>query len=269
MSSTESYVRMTGNKFFFKCFRISEIVFIRSFDTVRRFDFIYQFTDMYRQEQKALNVLHGFTDDIIRTRRNELRSRSNNQKEESHNNDVGSKRKMALLDLLLEANVQGVQLSDTDIREEVDTFMFAGHDTTSTAISFFLYNVAKHPAIQAKLYEEIVDTLGADDRKLSLKDLNALHYLDLVIKESLRLHPVVPYFGRRLCEDVKMNGYTLPRFSNVFISPYVMGRNENIFPDPMTFNPDRFNVETTPQDRNSFAFVPFSAGPRNCIGGLF
>lgn len=251
-------------KMFPKCFRIGEIIFMRGFDTVRRFDFIYKFTEMYRREQKVLSVLHEFTDSVIRSRRNELCN--NLKKEESPIDDFGVKRKMALLDLLLDSTVEGEPLSDMDVREEVDTFMFAGHDTTSSAIGFVLYNLAKYPAIQQKVQDEIVNALGAFNDRVSLRDLNNLHYLDLVIKESLRLYPIVPYFGRKLSEDVQINGYTLPRYSNVYVSPFAMGRNENIFPDPMTFDPDRFSVERTADKFNPFSYVPFSAGPRNCIG---
>lgn len=222
---------------------------------------------MYRREQRALNVLHGFTDSVIRSRRSELCT--NRTINENKNEAVGAKRKMALLDLLLESTIEGESLSDMDIREEVDTFMFAGHDTTSNAISFVLYNVAKYPHVQQKVYDEIVNALGCFDDQVSLKDLNNLHYLDLVIKESLRLYPIVPYFGRKLNEDVKINGYTLPRYSNVYISPFVMGRNENIFPDPLKFDPDRFDVQTTVEKLNPFSYVPFSAGPRNCIGEFY
>lgn len=222
---------------------------------------------MYQREQKVLQVLHEFTDKVIQSRRKELVN--NVVKTDNPIEDVGSKRKRALLDLLLESTIEGEPLSDIDIREEVDTFMFAGHDTTSAAISFLLYNLAKHPIVQQKVYEEINDVLGVSHQNVSLKDLNNLRYLDLVIKESLRLYPIVPYFGRKLNEDVNVAGYTLPRYSNVYISPYVMGRNENIFPDPMKFDPDRFDVETTVEKMNPFSYVPFSAGPRNCIGRLF
>lgn len=221
---------------------------------------------MHRREQEALKVLHEFTDKVIRSRRNELCN--GGKKEEVPVETVGAKRKMALLDLLLESTVEGEPLNDMDIREEVDTFMFAGHDTTSSAISFVLYNVAKYPVVQQKVYAEAVNVLGVSNGQVSLKDLNDLHYLDLVIKESLRLYPIVPYFGRKLNEDVQVNGYTLPRHSNVFISPYAMGRNGNIFSDPMKFHPERFDVETTAEKWNVFSYVPFSAGPRNCIGEL-
>lgn len=220
---------------------------------------------MYREEQKVLKVLHDFANNVIRTRRDEL-CNSKNTGDNQETDGFGSKRKMALLDLLLQSTVDGQPLTDMDIREEVDTFMFAGHDTTSNAISFVLYNVAKYPDIQRKLHEEIVNELGDFDRTTTLKELNNLHYMDLVIKETLRLYPIVPYFGRTLCEDVKVNGFTLPRFSNVYVSPFIMGRNADIFPDPLKFDPNRFNVERTTEKMNPFSYIPFSAGPRNCIG---
>lgn len=222
---------------------------------------------MYRREQEVLKVLHEFTDNVIRSRRKELLN--NVAIADTSIEDIGGKRKMALLDLLLESSVEGQPLSDIDIREEVDTFMFAGHDTTSSAISFVLYNLAKYPVVQRKVYEEVNSVVGVSRQNVSLKELNNLHYLDLVIKETLRIYPIVPYFGRKLSEDVNVMGYTLPQYSNVYISPFIMGRNENIFPDPMKFNPERFDVETTVEKMNPFAYVPFSAGPRNCIGKPF
>lgn len=214
---------------------------------------------------KCLKVLHGFTDGVIQGRRNEL---LNQEKTESLTESSGIKRKMALLDLLLQATIDGKPLTNSDIREEVDTFMFEGHDTTTSGISFCLYNIAKHPDVQRNVFEEIQEEVGSD-KSLTLQVLNKLHYLELVIKESLRLYPSVPYFARKMAEEVTVGGYTIPKHANVTISPYLMGRNPNTFPDPLVFNPNRFNVETTSEKVNPFAYIPFSAGPRNCIGQKF
>jgi len=90
-------------------------------DPVRRFEVIYKFTQMYRDEQEALKVLHGFTDRVIKSRREQLLNGSRSKSVDD--DDIGSKKKMALLDLLLEATVDGKPLTDSDIREEVDTFV--------------------------------------------------------------------------------------------------------------------------------------------------
>lgn len=242
---------------------------------------------MYRLEAKALKVLHGFTNGVIEARRNELLTLNKGKTDDNLGESSGIKRKKALLDILLEAAVDGAPLTNQDIREEVDTFMFEGHDTTTSGISFCLHNLAKYPQVQQKVYDEIQNEIGADDVALSLQHLSRLHYLELVIKESLRLFPSVPYFARKLSEEITVGGYTLPKKCSVYIAPYLMGRDANIFPNPLEFNPERFDVETTADKINPFAYVPFSAGetvhvtiiilsndlhflgPRNCIGQKF
>lgn len=106
-------------------FRISMITSSRIFDVFKRSDFLFSFTSMARRQKKVLAILHGFTDSVIVARREELTSKAkSDQKEVKDENDVGSKRKLALLDVLLQSTINGEPLSNMDIREEVDTFMF-------------------------------------------------------------------------------------------------------------------------------------------------
>lgn len=115
----------------------------------------------------------------------------------NQNGDQPSKRKLALLDVLLHSTIDGQPLSNMDIREEVDTFMFEGHDTTTSAIAFCLYELARNPQVQRKACDEIKIVIGDDVNKaITLKDLNDLQYLELVIKETLRLFPSVPMYGK-------------------------------------------------------------------------
>lgn len=118
------------------------------------------------------------------------------------------KQKMALLDVLLNAtDSNGKPLSDGDIREEVDTFMFEGHDTTTAAIGFALYEISKHPDVQRKIYEEVESVLGPKKGSvgMSYAEMGELKYLELVIKESLRMYPPVPIFGRRTEEEFEIS----------------------------------------------------------------
>lgn len=181
----------------------------RFFDAFKRSNFLFQFTEMARRQKVVLKILHDFTDKVIVERRQELENKAKEDKSaEENDDDVGVKRKLALLDVLLQSTIEGKPLSNMDIREEVDTFMFEGHDTTTSGIAFCIYNLAKHPEVQQKAFEEIRDVIGDDvNKKVTQKDLNDLHYLELVIKETLRLYPSVPVYGRKISENVEISKY--------------------------------------------------------------
>ncbi|CAH1108887.1 unnamed protein product [Psylliodes chrysocephalus] len=158
----------------------------------------YPFTINYYKEKMALKVLHAHTDTVIDRRIKEMK----NCVVENNENDVGIKKKMAFLDTLLNSNCDGKPLSRTDIREEVDTFMFEGHHTISSAISFALYSLANNPSVQKKALEEQKEIFGdLKSAKPIPADLQDMKYLELVIKETLRLYPSVPFFGRNVTED--------------------------------------------------------------------
>lgn len=142
---------------------MTNIIFTRVFNFVYRIEFLYKLTSVYRKELKALKIMHGFTDSVIKSRREEL-LKEKSLKVESENQE--GKKKFAFLDILLQSvNSDGKPLTNMDIREEVDTFMFEGHDTVTSGISFALYNLAKYPAVQQKCWEEIRHVLGTDLEK--------------------------------------------------------------------------------------------------------
>lgn len=172
-----------------------------------RNEFLFKLSSAGRRQKKVLKILHDFTDSVIIARRQEL-ARNMNERKSEDDDDVGVKRKLALLDLLLQSTINGQPLTNMDIREEVDTFVFEGHDTTTSGIAFCMYNLAKHPKVQQKAFEEAKSVIGDTDKVATQKDLNDLHYLDLVIKESLRLYPSVPFFGRKIYENVEISEST-------------------------------------------------------------
>lgn len=125
--------------------------------------------------------------------------------------------------------------------------------------------MAKNQEIQQKVFEESRLVFGDDLLKdVEMHNLNDLHYLELVIKETLRLYPPVPLFGRKLREEVTVGDHTYPGQTGILISPYFMGRDPKLFSEPLKFDPSRFDVETNNEKNNQFAYIPFSAGPRNC-----
>lgn len=248
---------------------ITYIIHVRTYDVMARYNFSFNLSSYRRRQDKVLEVLHGYTNSVIQSRRRDL-AESSQKFSEDKDSELGIRRKVAFLDMLLQTTVDGRPLTDVEIREEVDTFMFEGHDTTTSAISFLMHRLAKHPEVQRKVYEEIVSVIGADrERPVTLAMLNELHYLDLVIKETLRLYPSVPFYGRKMLENCEIEGRTFPAGASVIIMPFFMGRDPDYFEAPQEFRPERFAVETSAERTNPYRYIPFSAGPRNCIGQKF
>lgn len=160
----------------------------------------------------------------------------------------------------------GRGLGKNEMRDNLMTLIFAGHETTAHSATWAWYLLAKHPDVAAKLHEEIARVVGT--RPLTVKDLDALPYLTEVVKESLRLLPAVWAYMRAPTEDVTIEGYTFPKQSHIFISPYVLGRDARSHPDPLAFTPERWTREYERGLRKG-AYVPFAAGPRVCLGQGF
>nr|QZM07482.1 cytochrome P450 monooxygenase CYP4SS1 [Lasioderma serricorne] len=246
---------------------MSRIISSRVRSPIKNIDFFYKFTSDYRSELEALKVLHGFTETVIAKRRDELKKKANDDTIESRD-DLGTKKKFAFLDLLLQAKyADGRSLSDSDIREEVDTFMFEGHDTTASAITFILYCLANNQDVQSKVVAELNEIFSDNpERNATYQDLQDMKYLEMVIKESLRLYPSVFSISRELQEDIIYDGKLIPKLTTLSIFIYGLNRDPKVFKNPNTFNPDRFLDE---QFESPYAYVPFSAGSRNCVGQKF
>lgn len=224
---------------------------------------------IYNKLLESVLYMHLFTNRIIEARRKSLNSSEDQESSSTDEDNIGIKRRMAFLDVLLQAkNLNGEPLSDNDIREEVDTFMFEGHDTTTSAISFTLRAIACHPEVQKKLFEEVRELFGDDlDRPITYRDIQQLNYMSCVIKESLRLFPPIPAIGRYIREDFELYDCTLPAGTNVIIVLWEILRDPDIYEDPLTFRPER-HLDVNPK-LNTFSNIPFSAGPRNCVGQKF
>lgn len=171
-----------------------------------------------------------------------------------------------LLGLLLDARDEddGATMSDKQIRDEVLTLFVAGHETTASALAWTLMLLAQHPDVYANVRAE-VDALG---RVPTFEDLDKLPLSLRVFKEALRLYPPVYIIGRVVVSDVEIGGYLIPKGTIVLISPYALQRRPHLWPNPERFDPDRFLPEAEAR-RPKAAFIPFSAGPRTCIGNTF
>jgi cytochrome P450 family 135 len=157
-----------------------------------------------------------------------------------------------ILSLLLQARDEdGEPMSDKELRDELMTLLVAGHETTATALAWAFELLLRNPPALARLEQELSE--GGED------------YLDAVIKETLRLRPVLPIVGRLLSEPVTLRGYELPAGTVVAPCIYLTHRNPAVYPEPERFLPERF-LETQP---DTYAWLPFGGGIRRCIGASF
>lgn len=170
-----------------------------------------------------------------------------------------------LLQLLLSARDEDTQqgMSETQMRDEIITLMLAGHETSATGLVWTFYLLANNPVVEERLLAELLTAVG--DRPPDSADLARLPYLKQVVQESMRIYPPVWAIARRTREDEVFQGYRVPGNAYVVMMPYTLHRHPEFWPDPLRFDPDRFdpNRETS---RHSYAYLPFAAGPRTCIG---
>ncbi|XP_017270737.1 cytochrome P450 4B1 [Kryptolebias marmoratus] len=243
-------------------YELSNIVNFRLRTFPYHSDLIFHLSPHGFKFRKACKVAHSHTEEVIRKRKEAL-------KEETELGRIQAKRYLDFLDILLVARDENQQgLSNEDIRAEVDTFMFEGHDTTASGISFLLYCLACNPEHQKICREEILQVLDGKDT-MEWEDLNKIPYTTMCIKEALRLYPPVPGMSRKLTKPVTFfDGRTLPAGFRVGVSVFSVHRNPAVWENPDVFDPLRFLPENVTK-RSPHAFVPFSAGPRNCIGQNF
>lgn len=173
-----------------------------------------------------------------------------------------------LLGLLLEATDEatGAGMDDEQVRNEVMTFMFGGHETVASGLAWSLYLLSKHPIVQRRMRQEVQEVL--DGRDPTVADLAKLEYGSRVVKECLRLYPPVWLISRTPIEDDEVGGYHVPAGAMVLLSAYVAHRHTAYWDNPEGFDPDRFSPERS-EKRPRHAWIPFSGGPRKCIGDYF
>jgi len=240
----------------------TDLIYDRAFQPLLYSDFLYYKTKGGKAYIDATNIIHDFADRVVAERRAALSTQSGRELLESG-------QKLDFVDILLTSKDEnGNDLSDKEIRDECNTFIFEGHDTTSAALSWSFYLLATHPDVEAKVLDEIHQVIG-DKPYPSFEDLKNLKYLEMCLKEALRLYPSVPTIARSMTEDTQVGKHVIPKGTDVYIHPYIIHRQEDCWENPFEFIPERHVADEGAEPRNAYALVPFSAGPRNCIGQKF
>ncbi|MGM0564483.1 MAG: cytochrome P450 [Pseudomonadota bacterium] len=160
----------------------------------------------------------------------------------------------------------GEPMSDKELIDEVMTLIVAGHETGANTLNWCWYLLSQNPDKAAELHREL-DELALKDF-VRFEDLPQLAYTEQVLNETLRLYPAVWLFSRKALADDQVGDYRIPAGADVFLSPWFIQRRADLWPDPEAFRPERFD-KSQPQYGNRYSFIPFSGGPRRCIGDFF
>ena len=204
-----------------------------------------------------INYLQGVAEEIIKSRRQH-----------------GLTGRKDLLELMMtatdETTVEGVsRLTDDEVVSQSVIFLLAGYETSSNTLSFTLYHLAVNPDVQDKLRSEINEAVETNARKKSLCEIaHNIEYLDCVIKEAQRLNPPVSFVNRECDEAYNLNGIHITKGTEVQIPIYALHHDPDAWENPEKFDPERFRGPAK-DTHHAFQFLPFGAGPRNCIGMRF
>ncbi|WP_267640178.1 cytochrome P450 [Haloarchaeobius amylolyticus] len=171
-----------------------------------------------------------------------------------------------LLAMLLSARGEDGDISDRELRDTMMTFLFAGHETTSLALTYTCYLLATHPDVADRLRAEVDEVVGEDP--VDVLDLPALSFLDRVVTESMRLYPPAFILFRKAREDVTLGGYTIPEGTKLTLPLFRIHRDDRWYDDPDSFRPDRW-TDDFEDFLPEYAYFPFGGGPRHCIGMRF
>ena len=150
---------------------------------------------------------------------------------------------------------------EENVLDEMSTFLLAGHETTSSALTWTWYLLSRYPEVAARLHAELDSFSG----EISLAGISQLPYTALVFQEALRLYPPALAFARRSIENMELGGYQVPAGSSIFLSPFITHRNPRYFEEPLQFRPERWEQYSGPK----FAYFPFGGGAKMCIGDHF
>lgn len=179
-----------------------------------------------------------------------------------------SERTDMLAALMAARDLEGQPMPDKALIDELMTLIVAGHETSAVTLTWMWYLLSQHPEVEQRLHAEVD---GLSGEKGSCPDYDTacgLEYSKQVMYEALRLYPPVWLFTRRAIKDDQLGDYHIPAGTDIFISPYYLHRRADLWPEAESFDPERFTAEAMAEQHRT-GFIPFSAGPRKCIGDVF
>ncbi|XP_023224805.1 cytochrome P450 4C1-like [Centruroides sculpturatus] len=233
---------------------------------------IFFMSKMGKNYKTDIEIIHRFDEKVFKRKKEnfvkKMRQQHSLEKETRNEEEPKIKTKQRIIDSLLDLHVKQGLMSEKDIIRDMEGAIFAGYDTTAHAISWTLYFLGRFHEIQEKVYLELQEIFKNDmnsDDDITIDDLTKMTYLECVIKESMRIYPPAPFIARKNPSKMKIGNYVLSANSTLVISIYGIHHNPSVYENPEVFDPDRFLPENY-KNLHPYAFLAFSAGPRNCLG---
>nr|QGA73291.1 cytochrome P450 CYP4C1-like protein transcript variant 3 [Spodoptera frugiperda] len=246
--------------------RCLELMIYRGMNILLHPDAIYRLTPAHKEMMKCVTALHKVSDNVMKKLRAEQKNVNISEMTGNHNQDTNRGPKFkAFLDILLELREVDPNLTDHQIKAEVDTIILAGQETVATAFFYALLMIGCKPGVQEKMYAELYSIFGNSKRPVSKEDLSRMSYCEAIINETLRLYPPAPGVMRYADRDLKLKSFTIPKGTICAINFWGAGRSVRAWgPDAKVYRPERWLEDELPG--NPAAFLPFSYGRRACIG---
>ncbi|CAH1373957.1 unnamed protein product [Tenebrio molitor] len=222
-------------------------------------DYIFEKTSYFKEQTMIKNITTTLIAEVMDTKVPETVERLKNDKTPSRATRIPSMMEVLVEMVLNNENCLSVQ----DCIDHLMTLMATSQDTQSSTVAFTCMMLGAYPDIQDLVVKELREALG-EKKTLDMSDVSKLKYLEMCIKETMRLYPVAPFIFRDTSEDFQLDKITIPRHVTVALGFYIVHRDPKYWERPNEFYPEHFSPEATSR-RHPFAFLPFSAGPRKCI----
>ncbi|XP_063914644.1 cytochrome P450 4C1-like [Zophobas morio] len=235
--------------------KIEEIFIQRFHNFWLLIDFIWKLSKLHEEYKAACQIGHAIAENIITEEHKSYESLK-------FSGDII--RSEHFLPHLIKLN-QTKQITRKEILEEMSLMLIASSETTALTVNIVLTILGIYPDIQEKVFGELVSVLPTIEKDPTLEDISRLDYLKRVVKETMRLVPIIPFILRYTDEDIKCGSYVFPAGSNFFVPIIVLHRDSDVWPEPEKFDPDRFLYDKITK-REHCSYIPFSFGSRNCIG---
>lgn len=257
----------------YRFFRVHEIVSLRIATIIFYSDLIFRLTKYFKEDLYVRKECVTFGDKLIEQRKNIIKDMNEQNNVHSCTKptiqrtvsiDFNTKKPKIFVDHLLTG--EGCTFTESEVRDHVFTTISAGNETTALAVSNAILFMAIHPNIQNRVVEELQQVFFDGSVDINYDQFTKLKYLEMVIKEVLRLCPSVPAWARETTDDIELDGILIPKGTEITMTAYALHRRTQDWgTNPETFDPDRFLPDAI-ANRHPYSYLPFSSGIRNCIG---